>query len=166
MSDYGISKLETNRFCIQFQQQDFTQNEIERTINSAYSKCSAKFGMKYFEDKEGLDFVKKEIKSGKTLDDLKKTLPQLEKWSFDEIKETVTINDFWHYSKKGAVIIDSYSYKRWLESNGFYKYYPEGAESFVFIRVENNLIDNTSEEKLKDFVLNELLKVSEFKVYD
>lgn len=100
MSDYGISKLETNRFCIQFQQQDFTQNEIERTINSAYSKCSAKFGMKYFEDKEGLDFVKKEIKSGKTLDDLKKTLPQLEKWSFDEIKETVTINDFWHYSKK------------------------------------------------------------------
>ena len=166
LSDYGISKVETNRFCLQFQQQDFTQSEIERTISSAYSKCAGNFGMKYFEDKESLDFVKKEIKVGKTLDEIKKAVPQIEKKSFDEIKETVTINDFWHYSKKGSVIIDSYSYKRWLESNGFYKFYPDGADGFIFIRVENNLIDNTSEEKLKDFVLNELLKVSEFKVYE
>jgi hypothetical protein len=165
-SDYGISKIEASRFCNQFSSNDFTINEIERTITSAYSKCLANFGMKYFEDNESLDFVRKEIKAGKTLEDLKKTLPQLEKWSFDEIKETATINDFWKLSKKGFVIIESYAYKRWLESNGFYKYYPEGAEGFIFIRVENNLIDNTSEEKIKDFVLNELLKISEFKVYE
>jgi hypothetical protein len=166
LSDYGISKIETNRFCYQFEQKDFTQNEIERTISSAYSKCAANFGMKYFEDKESLDFLKKEIKSGKTLDEIKKSLPQLDQVSYEEIKEVVTINNFWHYSKKGSVIIDSYSYKMWLESNGFYKYYPDGADGFVFIRVENNLIDNTSEEKLKDFVLYCLLKASEFKVYE
>lgn len=165
-SDYGISKMEASRFLNQFQSEDFTSNEIDRTITSAYSKCSANFGMKYFEDKQSLDFIKKEIKQGKTLDELKQSIPQLEKISFDEIKEAITINDFWSYSKKGYVIIDSYSYKRWLESHGFYKYYPEGADGFVFIRVENNLIDNTSEEKLKDFVLNELLKISEFKVYE
>ena len=165
-SDYGISKLEASRFCYQFQAEDFNQNEIDRTITSAYSKGSANFGMKYFEDNDSLEYVKKEIKSGKTLEDLKQTIPQLEKWSFDEIKETVSVNDFWKITKKGYVVIDSYSYKRWLESNGFYKYYPDGADGFVFIRVENNLIDNTTEDKLKDFVLNELLKISEFKVYE
>lgn len=165
-SDYGISKIEASRFLHQFASSDFTINEIERTITSAYSKCLGNFGMKYFEDNESLEYVRKEIKAGKTLDDLKKTLPQLEKWSFDEIKETATINDFWKLSKKGFVIIESYAYKKWLESNGFYKYYPDGADGFIFIRVENNLIDNTSEEKIKDFVLNELLKISEFKVYE
>ena len=165
-SDYGISKIEASRFLHQFSSNDFTIHEIERTITSAYSKCLANFGMKYFEDNESLEFVKREIKAGKTLDELKKTLPQLEKYSFDEIKETATINDFWKLSKKGFVMIESYAYKKWLESNGFYKYYPDGAEGFIFIRVENNLIDNTSEEKIKDFVLNELLKISEFKVYE
>lgn len=165
-SDYGITKLEAYRFCYQFQDKDFSQTEIERTISSAYSKCSANFGMKYFEDVEKIDYIKKEIKAGKSLDEIKKAVPQIEQESFDEIKENVTINNFWSYSKKGFVVIDSYNYKRWLESNGFYKYYPDGADGFVFIRVENNLIDNTSEEKLKDFVLNELLKNSEFKVYE
>lgn len=165
-SDYGVSKVEAIRFCSQFAQPDFTLNEIERTINSAYQKCASNFGNKYFEDNQALSFVKKEIKAGKDLPEIKKNVPNLETTSFNEIKENVTINDFWKFSKKGAVIIDSYNYKRWLETNGFYKYYPDGAEGFIFIRIENNLIDNTNEDKIKDFVLNELLKQSEFKVYE
>ncbi len=60
-SDYGISETECNRFCSQFVAPDFTQNEIDLVIRSAYNKCKSNFGMKYFEDNESLEYVKKEI---------------------------------------------------------------------------------------------------------
>lgn len=164
-SDYGISEIETNRFCNQFISTDFTQNEVDKVIRSAYSKCKANFGMKFFEDKETLKQVSKQIKSGTTLIELKKSLPNVDEKVLAEIKENVTSNDFWTYTKKG-VKIENYLYKLWLESNGFFKYYPDGSESFIFVKVTNNLIDNTNEVKIKDFVLAELLKQNEHKVYE
>jgi len=164
-SDYGISEIETNRFCNQFISSDFTQNEVDKVIRSAYSKGKANFGMKFFEDKETLKQVSKQIKSGTSLVELKKSLPNIDEKVLAEIKENVTSNDFWTYTKKG-VKIENYLYKLWLESNGFYKYYPDGSESFIFVKVTNNLIDNTNEVKIKDYVLNELLKQNEHKVYE
>ena len=164
-SDYGVSELETNRFCNQFIQSDFTQNEIEKVVNSAYSKCRPNFGMKYFEDTEALKLVSKQIKSGTSIKEIKDKLPNIDDRVLNEIKENVTQNDFWSFNKKG-VLIDNYNYKLWLESNGFYKFYPDGSDNFIFVKVTNNLIDNTSEVKIKDFVLSELLKLNEHKVYE
>lgn len=164
-SDYGISEIETNRFCNQFISTDFTQNEVDKVIRSAYSKGKTNFGMKFFEDKETLKQVSKQIKSGTTLIELKKSLPNVDEKVLAEIKDNVTSNDFWTYTKKG-VKIENYLYKLWLESNGFFKYYPDGSESFIFVKVTNNLIDNTNEVKIKDFVLAELLKQNEHKVYE
>lgn len=164
-NDYGISEIETNRFCNQFIANDFTQNEIEKVIRSAYTKGKANFGMKFFEDSEALKQVSKQIKSGTTLVELKRSLPNIDERVLAEIKENVTSNDFWTYTKKG-VKIENYLYKLWLESNGFFKYYPDGSESFIFVKVTNNLIDNTNEVKIKDFVLAELLKQNEHKVYE
>lgn len=164
-SDYGISEIEANRFCSQFISNDFTQNEIDKVIRSAYSRCKANFGMKFFEDTETLKQVSIKIKSGTPINEIKKALPNIDEKVLSEIKENVTCNDFWEFTKKG-VKIENYLYKLWLESNGFYKYYPEGSDSFIFVKITNNLIDNTSEVKIKDFVLNELLKQNEHKVYE
>lgn len=164
-SDYGISDVETNRFCSQFVSSDFTSNEIDKVIRSAYSKGKANFGMKFFEDKETLKIVSNKIKAGESIKEIKQSLPNIDDVVLAEIKENVTSNDFWVFTKKG-VKIENYLYKLWLESNGFFKYYPEGSESFIFVKVTNNLIDNTNEVKIKDFVLNELLKLNEHKVYE
>lgn len=164
-SDYGISETECNRFCYQFIESDFTQNEIDLVIRSAYNKCRSNFGMKYFEDSNKLDTVSKQLKSGTTINEIKKANPNIDDVVLNELKDNITQNDFWSYNKRG-VLIDNFKYKTWLESNGFYKYYPEGSESFVFVKVTNNLIDNTNEVKIKDFVLNELLRLEEFKVYE
>jgi hypothetical protein len=164
-SDYGISEIETNRFCNQFIENDFTQDEIDKVIRSAYSKGKANFGMKFFEDSETLKQVSVKLKSGIPIKEIKQSLPNVDERVLNEIKDNVTSNDFWIFNKKG-VKIENYHYKLWLESNGFYKYYPEGSESFVFVKITNNLIDNTSEVKIKDFVLNELLKQNEHKVYE
>lgn len=165
-SDYGISEIESERFCKQFIEKDFTQNEIDKVIRSAYSKGKANFGMKYFEDTETFNSVSKQIKSGISTKEIKEKLPNIDDRVLTEIKENVTSNDFWSFTDKGKVIIDNYNYKLWLESFGFYKYYPDGSDNFIFVKVTNNLIDNTSEVKIKDFVLSELLKLGEHKVYE
>lgn len=165
-SDYGVSEIETKRFCSQFIQSDFTINEIDNVIRSAYSKGRSSFGMKYFEDVDTLNSVKSQIKAGISIKDIKKNIPNIDDKALNELKETVTSSDFWNFTDKGKVIIDNYLYKRWLESFGFFKYYPDGSDNFIFIKVTNNLIDNTSEVKIKDFVLSELLKLSENKVYE
>jgi hypothetical protein len=165
-SDYGISDIEASRFCRQFIEKDFSENEIDRVIRSAYSKGKANFGMKYFEDIETLKSVKKQIKAGTSFKEIKENLPNLDDSVLNEIKEEVTSTDFWYINKNGKVIIDNYNYKKWLEAFGFYKYYPDGSDNFIFIKVTNNLIDNTSEVKIKDFVLSELLKLNEHKVYE
>lgn len=164
-SDYGVSEVETNRFCNQFVQPDFTINEIDLVIRSAYNKGKSNFGMKYFEDTEKLSVVSNQIKSGTPINEIKKSNPNIDDIVLSELKENITINDFWIYTKKG-VIIDNFKYKSWLESNGFYKYYPDGSDNFIFVKVTNNLIDNTSEVKIKDFVLTELLRLNELKVYE
>lgn len=164
-SDYGISELEAFRFCSQFIQEDFNKTEIERTIRSAYSKCSANFGMKYFEDVEKLEDIKKNIKTGATEKEIKQKYPTIDLNSLSEIKKDVQQNTFWKYKNK-VLVLDHLMYKNWLESNGFYKYYPEGSDSYIFVKVTNNLIDNTSEVKIKDYVLNELLNMKEFNVYE
>lgn len=164
-SDYGINEVECKRFCYQFEAKDFTRSEIDRTIKSSYSKGKGSFGMKFFEDTIKLQEIKKEIKSGSDLKELKKTYPSVDEDTLKTIKQDATSNDFWIFTKTG-VKIENYLYKLWLEAHGFYKYYPDGSDSFIFVKVTNNLIDNTNEFKIKDFVLNELLKLKEHKVYE
>ena len=72
---------------------------------------------------------------------------------------------FWFITKNNKIGIDNFKYKTWLEQNGYYKYYPEGSESFILIRIENNIIDTVNEVKIKDFVLSFLLKQKEYDVY-
>jgi len=163
-SDFGVSKLEALRFCSRFIEKDFTSNEIENVINSAYKKGQANFGMKYFEDTEKLVEVKRELKLGKTIDEVSKVFPNVDKDSINEINENINVNSFWEITKRG-VVINHLNYKHWLQSNGFYKYYPESSDSYIFVRVENNLIDNTNEIRIKDFVLNEMLDNNEHHVY-
>lgn len=164
-SDYGISQVECNRFCYQFIENDFTQNEIDITIRSAYSKCKANFGMKYFEDNEKIKTISNQIKSGVSITDVRKENPNIDEIVLSDLKENITNDFFWSFTKRG-ILIDNFKYKTWLEGNGFYKYYPDGSDNFIFVRVTNNLIDNTTEVKIKDFVLSELLKINELKVYE
>lgn len=166
LSDYGVNEYEANRICSQYEQKDFSKSEIERTINSAYKKGKANFGMKYFEDNESIDFIKNSIRSGKSLNDIKKKMPNVPEDAYDKIKESSSINDFWEISKNGKITIRNIAYKHWLENNGFYKYYPDNSDTFIFVKIENNLVDNTNEFKIKDYILDELMKLGQYNVYN
>lgn len=163
-SDFGISETEAKRFCLQFEESDFDANEIEGLVKQAYKRGSANFGMKYFEDEHKTNDIKAYLRSGKSVDEVKKKFENVDEEAIEHICETSNSDTFWTYTK-GDVQINHLEYKNWLQTNGFYKFYPEGSESYVFVRVENNLIDNTTEVRIKDFVLNEILKRGESKVY-
>jgi len=167
LSDFGVDKIEALRHCVQYEQggkDPFTRNEIENVVNSAYKKGASQFGMKFFEDKEKIKDVKLQIKSGHTIEEIKKKNPGIDEDALNNINENISVNNFWTITKSG-VEINHLEYKYWLQANGFYKYYPEGSESYIYVRVENNLIDNTNEVRIKEFVLNEMLSNGEHKVY-
>lgn len=163
-NEYGVSEDSTKYFCQRFIQKDFKESEVNRTIRSAYSK-TAQHATKYFEDNTKVNQIKNELKSGKNIQEVKKAFSEVSDKAIEGIAESNPIDIFWYQTKNGKIGIDNYRYKVWLQENGFFKFYPEGSESFVFIRVENNLIDNTTDVKIKDFVLNYLLEQKQFDVY-
>ena len=73
---------------------------------------------------------------------------------------------FWSKNDKGAVSIIHHLFKSFLEDNGFYKFCPDNGKNYVFIRIKDNLIDNTNEEEIKDFVLTYLLGIDDTSVYN
>ena len=62
--------------------------------------------------------------------------------------------------------IEHILFKHFLEDNGYYKFCPEGAKTYIFVKVTNNLIDHTSEKEIKDFILDYLLEMDDIAVYN
>ena len=147
LNDYGVNKSLSEYVMSQFVSTKHPMSEIQTIINSAYKKGVSK----------------KEIKS-----DLSET--NLSNFTIDSVIESIdkdeSVNKFWSKSDKGAISIVHYMFRDFLEDNGFYKYMPVGNKSFIFVRVTNNLIDHTSEDEIKDFVLNHLQNVDDLSVYN
>ena len=135
---------------------DFTEQELRTTVKSAYKVRS--FGVKYFEDYGKIDLIKNDLSKGKERV-LKKH--NIDAEVYDEIKEVIEHDEFYTIEElkngKQKISIEVLKYKIFLETNGFKKYFPTGAEKPTFVRVVSNKVKETSEAKIKDFVLNYLL---------
>ena len=59
-------------------------------------------------------------------------------------------------------------YKFWLQQNNFYKFYPSEGSTYTFIKRDQNILEETNEKRVKDFVLDYLLKRDDvgFQPYD
>ena len=170
-NDYGINQNLSEYVMGSYATEDFTSEEIKRTIDSAYAH-KQNFGTKYYEDEDKVNQVKQKMRRGVSKKEIKCQLIDdnvkvdnldlmLDKMEGDSAKER-----FWTKSEKGAIKIIHLSFKEFLEEHGFYKFNPEGSKSYVFVRVTNNLIDHTSEKEIKDFVLNYLLEEDDTSIYN
>lgn len=140
---------------------DFTEREARTTIKSAYKK--RQFNIKYFENYKKIESIKVDLKNGKD-NVIKKH--QIDEDTYNEIKEEQEADDFWYYDKKEKVKISPLKYKLFLEGNGFKKYYPDGSDKPTFVKVESNKVEVTSTARIKDFVLDHLAELKEFKVWE
>lgn len=170
LNDFGINKSTASFICNQYSSSDFTRNEIETTINSAYSNTQ-NFATKYYEDTETFNDIKLRIKRGDSKKEIRKELmdTELDTETIDAVITKAEEEDtakFWFKNEKGVIKIVPILFKQFLEENGFYKYCPEGSKNYVFVKVTNNLIDHTSEKEIKDFVLNYLYKLEDLSIYN
>lgn len=155
-NDFGININEAERVLFNFVQKDFTKKEIETTIKSAYKK-TANFGTKFFEDKETIEKVEKLVRSGKKKTEITKSIPESKEY-LDNIKENLDVDEYWTFDDKNRIRLSPHKYKFWLEQNNFFKFYPsQNSSTFTFIKRDRNLLEETNEKRIKDYVLEDLM---------
>ena len=170
-NDYGIAKSLAGYILNRFTTDGFTQEEITRTIHSAYSNTS-NHATKYYQDDDRLQQIKDKLRRGVSKKEIKNQLSEagLDVESIDKIVLTIEKEQakktFWEKNEKGVIKIVHFSFKKFLEDNGFYKFCPEGGRNYVFVKVTNNLIDHTSDKEIKDFILNYLQDIEDLSVYN
>jgi hypothetical protein len=150
-NDFGIDQTDALSECMKYDEGGKTK-EIESLVKSAYKRPSAG---KSFEDVAAKEKIEKMVRSGKTLKDITKLHPEV---NVSRIKETLDIDEFWFYNDKGKVNLSTHKFKFWLEQNNFFKYYPSAnSNTFTFIKKDQNLLEETNEKRIKDFVLQDML---------
>lgn len=170
-NDYGIAKSLAGYVLNRFATKDFSQSEINRTIDSAYAN-TMNFATKYYEDEEKLQSIKDKFRKGVSKKEIRNQLSEagVDSDNVDSIVHKIereqSKKTFWEQNEKGTIKMVHFSFKKFLEDNGFYKYCPEGSRSYVFVKVTNNLIDHTSEKEIKDFILNHLIEMEDLRVYN
>ena len=170
-NDFGVAKSLAQYMLAGYESKNFPKSEINQIINSAY-KNSQNFNTKFFEDSDRVDLIKNQIKRGVPKKEVRSRLKESEVEDgvidsvINRIEEDDSNKEFWAKSQKGQVSLVHNLFKEFLEENGFYKFSPSGSKSFVFVKVTNNLIDNTSEDQIKDFVLEYLSDQEDIAVYN
>lgn len=163
-NDFGVPQGDAESTLHKFKEDGFSINEIDKLIKSAYKK-SHNFGTKYFEDVEKKRKIEKDIIAGKSEKEIQKKYGVKD---IETIKKSMEAEDFWYFNKNGTIKLSPHKYKFWLEHHGFAKYYPNKSGAFTFIQKNENLLEETTEKKIKDYVLQYLLKRSDigFHPYD
>jgi hypothetical protein len=161
-NQYGVTKSEAMYRFMVFASDDFNSKEIQTIIESAY-KLTDQHATKYFEDTQRVSHVKLQLNKGVPKKDVRSQLKAsgVEDGTIDsvltKIEEEESKNIFWTKSDKGVVSLVHYDLKRFLEEHGYRKYVPEGNKGFIFVRINQNLIEMCTEDDMKDFVLNHIL---------
>lgn len=159
-NDFGVDKTEAERVLLQFQEKDFNSSEILSICRSAYKNVS-NHATKFFEDTDTASKIEKQIRTGKKLIEIERRFSNIPKEklleSIDRIKNDLSISDFWQYQNNGNIKLLPHKYKYWLEQHNFFKYYPSDGNTYTFIHKDQNLLEETDEKRIKDYVLDYLL---------
>ena len=159
--EYGISQFTAEGYILNnVVIGEFSETEAKTTIKSAYRKRN--FDSKYFEDYSRIDAIKSDLKKGKKEVIQKHSISED---TFNEIKEALEHEDFWHLNDKNKIQVDLLKYKLFLERNGFKKHFPSDTQKPTWLFIKSNKVIETSTEKIKDFVLNYLIQRQEIDVW-
>jgi hypothetical protein len=140
---------------------DFSETETKNVIKNAYKR--RQYNSRFFEDYEKKKRLEVDVVKEKKEIVLKKY--DITETDYTEIKDKVEHDKFWYFDDKEKVKVDPLKYKFFLERNGFKKFFHNDSQKPTWVKIESNKVSETSIEKIKDFVLNYLLEISENKVW-
>lgn len=154
--EYAIGYIGTN-----IVHGDFSEREMETAIKSAYRKRQS--GIRYFEDYDKKQRIQTDLSRSK-----KEVIEKYEITDdvYDQLRSEYEHEDFWYYGDDGKIKINQLKYKYYLERNGFKKYFPHDSQKPIWVFIESNKVVETSIDKMKDFVLAQLLERKEFDVWN
>lgn len=74
-------------------------------------------------------------------------------------------DSFWSYSRRGALQVDYFALKKFLQKNGFFKYrfHPD---DISFIRVQGSIVSVVTVDMIRDFILQTLIEWDQREVYN
>ena len=169
-NEFGVPETTASLVLLQYQSKGFTAKEIEKTIKNAYSHRD-KFNTKFYEDEEKVNEIQQRLRRGESKKSIRQQLEEsmLAAEVIDSVIQKAEEDNsvkFWTLSSRGVVKAIPLIFKKFLESNGFYKFCPDGQKNYVFVKVTNNLIENTTEKEIKDFILNYLHDLDDMAIYN
>lgn len=65
-------------------------------------------------------------------------------------------NHYLEYGKNNTLNLVPIKYKYWLEKHNFAKYFPTSSKTFMFIRIDGKLIEETNEYQIREYVTKDL----------
>jgi len=171
LNDFGVEKSFANYVMSEYIGNGFSDKEMQTTINSAF-KNNTNFNTKYFEDTKAVDEVRNQLKCGIPKKEIRSRLRDsgFESTEVDDVikqeEELIEKKDFWTKSERGVIRIIPFKFKEFLQDHGFYKYQPPGSNNYIFIHIKSNRIDNTTDDLMKDYVLDYLAKLEDLSIYN
>ena len=157
LNDFGVNKRESENVLLRFSQKDFNEREIKTIVKSAYNNV-ANFGTKAFEDNDTKEKIEKLVRAGKKKSEISKLIPE-SKEHIEKIKDNLDVDEYWYYDDKNKIRLQPHKYKFWLQQNNFFKYYPsEKSSTYTFIKREQNLLEETNDKRIKDYVLSDIME--------
>jgi len=158
LNEFGVPETTARDIMLSYDTAGDMEREIPTIAWSAY-KDKAAHGTKFYEDTEKIDAIKQMAKSGTPTEDIIQISKDID---VEVVQKIVKDADegpsiFWTKNSKGAVKHINHLYKEYLEGLGFAKYYVNGGDIFVFVKVNNNVISDVTTDEIRDTVLNKYL---------
>ena len=170
-NDFGVNKELASFILKRFQMKGFPESEISAVINSAYQNAH-KFNTKFFEDKDRVNSVRDKIRAGVSKKEIRSQLVDagVEGDVADAVisekeNESNTLK-FWNKNDRGVVSVIHFMFKAFLHDLGYFRYYPNGGNNFIFVKIRSNIVDNATEENIKDDVLKHLEQLDDLTIYN
>jgi len=170
-NDFGVNRDIALFILKRFQMKGFPENEINAVINSAYQH-GHKFNTKFFEDKDRVNSVRDKIRAGVSKKEIRSQLIDagVEGDVADAVisekeNESNTLK-FWNKNDRGVVSVIHFMFKAFLHDLGYFRYYPNGGNNFIFVKIRSNIVDNATEENIKDDVLKHLEQLDDLTIYN
>ena len=91
---------------------------------------------------------------------------KIEEEVYDKLKYEAEVDNFWDVDDKNKIKANPLKYKRFLERNGFKKYFPADSLKPSWVFIESNKVSEVSPERIKDFVLDYLNEKNEYDVWN
>ena len=166
LNEFGISESDAKSVVLSFDEGG-KENEIINILRSAY-KDIAKHNTKFYEDTVKIDAIKTMAKKGVPTQELQSINAKIDP---EVVQSIASIDDndtdvFWSKNSKGSITHINHLYKEYLERNGYSKFYIEGGNSFVFIKIADNVISDATDDMIKDKALTYLLALEDKSIYN